>query len=133
MAHLRAEVGHAASVSKEPGAAYSSAPMSPIQDVLIIGAGPAGLAMGACLRERNVPFRIFEQEAEVGPAWRRHYDRLHLHTTRDQSHLPGLPFAAELPQYVPRSDVVAYLDRYAEHFRYTDGPIRRLAFDLGRA
>ena len=48
--------------------------------------------------------------------WRNHYDRLHLHTVKQQSQLPGLPFAKELPRYVSRADFVAYLEAYAAHF-----------------
>ncbi|MGI9628614.1 MAG: flavin-containing monooxygenase [Longimicrobiales bacterium] len=83
---------------------------------IVIGAGPAGLAAAACLTQRGCPFLLLEQSNEIGSSWRRHYDRLHLHTTRGQSHLPGLPLSPELPQYVPRAEVVAYLDRYVAHY-----------------
>ena len=58
--------------------------------VLVIGAGPAGLAAAAAL-PRGVPAVVLERADAVGASWRRHYERLHLHTTRRRSGLPGLP------------------------------------------
>ena len=85
-------------------------------DTLVIGAGPAGLAVAACLKKQGVRFLIIDRAAEVGSSWRRHYDRLHLHTDRDHSALPGLPFSAGTPRYPSRQQVIDYLERYARHF-----------------
>jgi cation diffusion facilitator CzcD-associated flavoprotein CzcO len=83
---------------------------------LVVGAGPAGLAAAACLKRRGVDALVLEAAPAVGDAWRHHYDRLRLHTVKHQSHLPGMPFAKELPRYPSRADVVAYLEAYAAHF-----------------
>ena len=89
-------------------------------DVLIIGAGPAGLAVGGCLRRAGVDrFAILEQSAEVGSAWRRHYDCLHLHTNKSNSCLPGLGFQPDAPRYPSRQQVVEYFERYAQAFDLT--------------
>lgn len=80
---------------------------------IIIGAGPAGIATAACLKRRGIPFVLLEQRARVGSAWHNHYERLHLHTARNHSSLPFTPFPTTLPTYVPRADVVAYLEDYA--------------------
>ncbi|MDX8540652.1 MULTISPECIES: NAD(P)/FAD-dependent oxidoreductase [Mesorhizobium] len=85
-------------------------------NVVIVGAGPAGLAVGACLRRAGVDFLMLEKASEVAPAWRRHYRRLHLHTVKSFSSLPFVPFPSDHPRYVPREKVVAYLDAYAERF-----------------
>ncbi|UCI06360.1 flavin-containing monooxygenase [Mesorhizobium sp. B1-1-8] len=85
-------------------------------NVVIVGAGPAGLAVGACLKQAGVEFVILEKANEVAPAWRRHYRRLHLHTVKSFSSLPFMPFPKSHPRYVPREKVVAYLDAYARHF-----------------
>ncbi|MFL5273509.1 MAG: NAD(P)-binding domain-containing protein [Anaeromyxobacteraceae bacterium] len=85
-------------------------------DVVVIGAGPAGLAVGACLRRAGVGFVILEREATVGSSWRRHYDRLHLHTDRGHSSLPYLPLPRDAPRYPSRDQVVAYLEAYARAF-----------------
>jgi len=84
--------------------------------VAIIGAGPAGLAAGACLRAAGVDFTMLEKEQAVGASWRRHYGRLHLHTVKKYSSLPLRPFPREYPRYVPRALMVRYLDDYAAHF-----------------
>ncbi|MEM9259879.1 MAG: NAD(P)/FAD-dependent oxidoreductase, partial [Bacteroidota bacterium] len=81
--------------------------------VLIIGAGPAGLAAAGGLREKGIPFVILEKGEGVAQCWRDHYDRLHLHTVRDLSHLPGQPFPQDYPQYVPKKELVAYYEDYA--------------------
>ncbi|HEY6985342.1 MAG TPA: NAD(P)/FAD-dependent oxidoreductase [Rhodanobacteraceae bacterium] len=83
---------------------------------LIVGAGPAGLAVAAALRRRHVPFDIVERNASVGSSWRRHYDRLRLHTPKRHSALPFLPFPANFPRYPSRDQVVDYLDDYARAF-----------------
>jgi cation diffusion facilitator CzcD-associated flavoprotein CzcO len=85
-------------------------------NVVIVGAGPAGLAVGACLRQAGLDFVILEKAHEIAPAWRRHYRRLHLHTVNTLSSLPYMPFPKDYPRYVPREMMVAYLDAYAERF-----------------
>lgn len=84
--------------------------------ILIIGAGPAGLGMAGRLRQLGIPFEIIERSEHVASAWRKHYDRLHLHTVKELSHLPGLPFPEDYPRYVPRKKLVAYYEQYTEHF-----------------
>lgn len=84
--------------------------------VLVIGASAAGLATAACLREKGVPFEVLEATDVVGTAWRHHYDRLHLHTPKSASRLPGTPMPKSWPRYPAREQVVEYLETYAaEH------------------
>lgn len=83
---------------------------------LIIGAGPAGLAMAGQLAHRKLPFTVLEASEYIGFAWRNHYDRLHLHTVKQYSALPYLPYPANYPTYVSRLQVVEYLEQYAAHF-----------------
>ena len=82
--------------------------------VLVVGAGPAGLATAACLRRAGVAHAVIEREAEVAPTWRRHYERLHLHTVKQHSALPMAPWPAQAPTYPAREAVVDYLTRYAQ-------------------
>jgi hypothetical protein len=84
--------------------------------VLIIGAGPAGLAMAGQLAHRQVPFTILEASDYIGYSWRNHYDRLHLHTVKQYSALPHLPFPDKYPTYVSRLELVEYMEQYADHF-----------------
>ncbi len=85
-------------------------------DILIIGAGPAGLATAGRLRELDLDFEIIEQADQVGAAWHNHYDRLCLHTVKDLSHLPYLPFPERYPTYVPKNALLDYFETYAEKF-----------------
>ncbi|MGK0358275.1 MAG: indole-3-pyruvate monooxygenase [Bradymonadia bacterium] len=85
-------------------------------ETLIIGAGPSGLAVAGSLRQSGLDFVQIDQAPAIAWQWRRHYARLHLHTTRELSGLPGLPFPERYPQYPSRAQVVEYLDAYAAHF-----------------
>ncbi|CAM5657313.1 Putative oxidoreductase CzcO OS=Streptomyces lavendulae subsp. lavendulae OX=58340 GN=czcO1 PE=4 SV=1 [Streptomyces lavendulae subsp. lavendulae] len=82
--------------------------------VYVIGAGPGGLAVAAALRARGVRAVVVEKSGSVGASWRGHYERLHLHTTRRLSALPGLAIPRRFGRWVARADVVRYLEKYAE-------------------
>ena len=88
-------------------------------DAVVIGAGPAGLAAAACLIQRGLRPMVLERAGDLGASWRSHYERLHLHTVKTHSALPGLPFPDSAPRYVSRQDVVDYLTAYAAHHRIT--------------
>jgi cation diffusion facilitator CzcD-associated flavoprotein CzcO len=83
---------------------------------LIIGAGPAGLAIAGRLRHAGKDFAMIEKGQHVAERWHHHYDRVHLHTIKKWSHLPHLPFPEEYPMYVPRQKLIGYLENYATHF-----------------
>ncbi|RII11791.1 putative oxidoreductase CzcO [Streptomyces sp. YIM 130001] len=83
--------------------------------VHIIGGGPGGLAVAAALRAHGVRAVVLEKSGSVGASWRRHYDRLHLHTTRRMSGLPGLAMPRSFGRWASRDDVVRYLEKYAEY------------------
>ncbi|RMB83232.1 NAD(P)/FAD-dependent oxidoreductase [Streptomyces shenzhenensis] len=82
--------------------------------VYVIGAGPGGLAAAHALRARGVRAVVLERADRVGSSWRRHYDRLRLHTTRGLSALPGLPIPRRFGRWVTRDNMVRYLEKYAE-------------------
>jgi cation diffusion facilitator CzcD-associated flavoprotein CzcO len=85
-------------------------------DAIIIGAGPAGLACAATMRGAGLNITVFEKADNVGSVWRRHYERLHLHTDRNHSGLPGMAMPKSYPLYPSREQVVAYLEAYAARF-----------------
>src|SRR5580698_11013283 len=88
----------------------------PPENILVIGAWPAGLATSACLRREGLAHMVLEREARIANAWHRHYDRLHLHTTKRYSGLPLMPWPKSTPRYPARAQVVQYLQAYAaEH------------------
>ncbi|WP_168879277.1 flavin-containing monooxygenase [Rhizobium sp. P28RR-XV] len=83
------------------------------EDTVIVGAGPAGLACAAALRVIGCRSIILEATNSLGASWRRHYDRLHLHTDKSHSALPGSPMPAAFPRYPSRLQVIEYLECYA--------------------
>ena len=91
-------------------------PPDAVHHTLVIGAGPAGLAVGACLKRAGMSCLILEQSRELGATWHRHYDRLQLHTDKAHSALPFLPFPKDYPRYPSRLQVIDYLEGYARHF-----------------
>src|SRR4051794_31188264 len=72
----------------------------PDRPVYVIGGGPAGLSVAYALRARGIRAVVLEKSEHVGASWRRHYDRLHLHTTRRLSALPGLPMPRRFGRWV---------------------------------
>jgi cation diffusion facilitator CzcD-associated flavoprotein CzcO len=84
--------------------------------VLVIGAGPAGLAVAGCLAQRGVGVEVIERGEAVGTSWRNHYRRLRLHTVKEHSALPHRPFPDDCPRYVGREQLVDYLEDYAQAF-----------------
>src|SRR6266513_2252247 len=82
-------------------------------ELLVIGAGPAGLAAAGAALEKGVEVEVLEAADSVGTSWRGHYDRLHLHTTRRLSGLPGQEIPRQAGTWVARDDYVAYLEDYA--------------------
>ena len=90
--------------------------MQPEHDVVVIGAGPAGLSTAGALARLGVPSVVLEQDAEIGARWAKRYDRLRLHTVRRFSGLAHYPLPATLARYVTKDEFAAYLRDYAAHF-----------------
>ncbi|MDH2444504.1 NAD(P)/FAD-dependent oxidoreductase [Amnibacterium sp. CER49] len=84
--------------------------------VVVVGAGPAGLAAAAQLRRRGVDALVLEAGTAVGSSWRSAYDRLALHTVRSLSGLPGLRIPREAGRWVASGELVRYLERYTTRF-----------------
>uniref|UniRef100_A0ACD5X4J4 Uncharacterized protein n=1 Tax=Avena sativa TaxID=4498 RepID=A0ACD5X4J4_AVESA len=85
--------------------------------VLIVGAGPAGLATAACLTQFSIPYVIVEREDCVASLWRnRAYDRLKLHLAKEFCELPYMSYPEDAPTYIPKALFVKYLDEYMERF-----------------
>ncbi|XP_020094671.1 probable indole-3-pyruvate monooxygenase YUCCA9 [Ananas comosus] len=80
---------------------------------IIVGAGPSGLAVAACLKEQGVPFVILERADCVASLWQnRTYDRLKLHLPKQFCQLPGLPFPDHYPDYPTKQQFVDYVVSY---------------------
>lgn len=86
-------------------------------DLIIVGGGQAGLAMGYYMAQSARSFVILDGSPSVGYAWQSRYDSLRLFTPAQYNHLPGLPFPQAVDSYPTRDQVVAYLQQYAQTFQ----------------
>ncbi|WLD94383.1 NAD(P)/FAD-dependent oxidoreductase [Alkalihalobacillus sp. AL-G] len=85
-------------------------------DVLVIGAGQAGLAMGYFLKHTKKSFVLVDSSTRIGDVWRKRYDSLVLFSPRAYCSLPGLALTGD-PQGFPVKDEIAdYFESYAKHF-----------------
>ena len=82
---------------------------------VVIGAGPGGLAAAAELTRAGIESVVLDKADRVGSSWAGHYDRLHLHTSRGGSGLPGYRIPRRYGRWVARDDVLRYLAEYVEH------------------
>ena len=87
-----------------------------LYDVLVIGAGQAGLSIGYYLKKNNVSFLLLDQGDEIGESWRKRYDSLKLFTPRYFSSLPGLSLSADPNGYSKKDEISDYLSQYAKAF-----------------
>ncbi len=85
-------------------------------DVLVVGAGPAGLAISQVLSTQGIEHRVIERGDRVGHNWANLYDSLALHTGKHMSALPGMRFPRSFPIFVGREQFLEYLERYALSF-----------------
>jgi putative flavoprotein involved in K+ transport len=104
-------------------------------EVVVIGAGQAGLTSGYYRSRQGHRFVILERSDSVASAWRERWESLTLFTPRRYSALPGLPFPGDPDGYPTRDEVIKYLERYAQMFQLPiefNGNVRRLSHDDGR-
>jgi putative flavoprotein involved in K+ transport len=85
-------------------------------EVIVIGAGQAGLAMGYLLAQQGRHFVILDNAPSIGAAWRARWDSLTLFTSRRYDSLPGLQFPGDPDGHATRDEVIEYLERYAQTF-----------------
>ncbi|MGK2909484.1 MAG: flavin-containing monooxygenase [Sphingobium sp.] len=101
-------------------------------DVLIVGAGQAGLMMGARLRQLEVKTLIVERAARVGDIWRKRYRALKLHNDISMNHFPYLPFPESWPTYLPKDKVADWLEFYSDAMDldiWTSTTLQEASFD----
>jgi cation diffusion facilitator CzcD-associated flavoprotein CzcO len=84
-----------------------------VRDIVIVGAGAAGLSAALALKDLGLRPLVLERGDGVATSWRSRYDRLRLNTPRGASHLPGRPFPAGTPTFPTRDELIAHLDRHA--------------------
>lgn len=85
--------------------------------MIIVGAGPAGLATAACLNRLSIPNIVIERDDCCASLWRkRAYDRLKLHLAKNYCQLPYMSFPENASTYISRLDFITYLDNYMSFF-----------------
>ena len=82
-------------------------------DVLVIGGGQAGLALGWHVRQSTRSFLLVDAGPEVGHVWRSRWDSLRLFTPAEYDALPGMAFPAPDGTYPTKDQVADYLRDYA--------------------
>ena len=87
-----------------------------VVEVLVIGGGQAGLAMGHHLAGRGLTFVIADANPEVGHMWRSRWQSLKLFTAGQYNNLPGMGFPAGRDSYPTKDDVADFLQAYVERF-----------------
>ena len=99
---------------------------TPESDILIVGAGPSGLAVAHALRERGLTYHQVEQHSAVGGLWdidnpyTPMYETAHFISSRRLSGFDDFPLPPQLADYPGQRDILAYLRSYAEHFDLVD-------------
>lgn len=81
--------------------------------VLIIGAGTSGVSAAVALADRGIEPLLVDRAEQVGSSWRSRYDRLHLNTGRQFSHLPNRPYPRGTPTFPTRDQVIDHIERHA--------------------
>ncbi len=82
---------------------------------LVIGAGPVGLAMGAALKRRGIPFDIVDMASGVGGNWLHGvYRSAHIVSSKKATEYADYPMPADFPDFPSADQMLAYLTAFAE-------------------
>ncbi|KAD3337690.1 hypothetical protein E3N88_33210 [Mikania micrantha] len=84
---------------------------------IIVGAGPSGIAVAACLKENGIPSLVLERSDCIASLWQyKTYDRLKLHLPKHFCELPLFGYPKNFPKYPTKKQFVSYMEAYANHF-----------------
>ena len=86
-------------------------------DVLVVGAGQAGLTLGHHLRGSGLRVLIVDGAERIGDSWRERWESLRLFTPRPYASPPGLPLPSTVAWYPTKDDIADHLERYAARER----------------
>ena len=87
------------------------------REVLVVGAGPAGLSSALALKDVGVSPLVIDRTDRVASSWRGRYDRLRLNTCRPFSHLPDRPFPKGTPMFPSRDQLIDHHQTHADESR----------------
>ncbi|KAK4495435.1 hypothetical protein PRZ48_013766 [Zasmidium cellare] len=100
--------------AKENGNAVPSRDEKDEYQVLVIGAGQSGLAIGAHLKHQGLKYLIVDQNARIGDSWRARYESITSHTPTYSDHCPFLPYPEDYPQWLGRDRIADWQEHYAK-------------------
>jgi putative flavoprotein involved in K+ transport len=83
-------------------------------DIVVVGAGPAGLSAAGALAHRGRRAVVLERDDRVGARWESRYDRLHLHTVRRFSGLAHYRIPRAFGRYPSKDAYAQYLRGYVD-------------------
>jgi thioredoxin reductase len=83
-------------------------------EVLVVGAGQAGLSVAARLTQLGVDTLVVDKHQRLGDNWRTRYHALVLHNKATVNHLPFMPFPSTWPTYIPKDKLADWMAYYAE-------------------
>ncbi len=86
----------------------------PADPVIIIGAGPAGLAVAHTLAKRNIHYVLFEKGPAIASALRQVDPQMRLLSPTPLSLMPDMKVAPGAPDYLPFKTLVQELERYQQ-------------------
>ncbi len=101
-------------------------------DVLVIGAGQAGLSAAACLGQLQLDTLIVDRGKRIGDNWRKRYHALVLHNQVNVNHLPYMRFPVSWPAYIPKDKIANWFESYAESMElntWTSTEFENAAYD----
>jgi putative flavoprotein involved in K+ transport len=81
-------------------------------EVVIVGGGQGGIALGARLRQLGVATIIVERNERAGDSWRKRYKSLCLHDPVWYDHLPYIKFPENWPVFSPKDKIGDWLEMY---------------------
>ncbi|KAK9149775.1 hypothetical protein Scep_008532 [Stephania cephalantha] len=88
-----------------------------VHGAVVVGAGPSGLAVAACLSDRGIPSVVLEKTNCIASLWQcRAYNRLNLHLPRQFCELPLMGFPHNFPKYPSKNQFISYMESYAHNF-----------------
>jgi putative flavoprotein involved in K+ transport len=85
-------------------------------DVLVVGAGQSGLALGYHLQRRGRQVLLVDRNERIGDSWRARWDSLKLYSPASRDGLPGMPFPSGRTAYPTKDEMADYLESYAARF-----------------
>jgi len=88
------------------------------EDVIVIGAGPAGIASAYALEQAGIAYKVIDRAKIIGSTWCNLYPSLKLNTSRYFSHMPGAPFPQDYGIFPTGRQYYEYLINFAEQHNF---------------